>query len=100
MALLIPLNSNYGVSATYWRILRMADNFDTPETIVDVVGYASEAARLNGALPLVSVTLPLTVRTALVVDATRADAYAAIKLVESIPWSNLGPSPFANAEDV
>lgn len=100
MALLISHPSGYGVPATYWRILTMQDNYDGPKTSVTIVGYASEAARASGDLPLVYVSTALAIRDAVAVDATRSAAYAALKALESIPGSALGESPFAQAEDV
>jgi hypothetical protein len=45
MALRKSIDSNYGVPATYWHILRTDVNWKTLRASIEVVGYVSQEAR-------------------------------------------------------
>jgi len=47
MALRKSIDSNYGVPATYWHILRTDVNWKTLRASIEVVGYVNEEARRN-----------------------------------------------------
>jgi hypothetical protein len=52
MALLKPIETDYGVYATYWHIGCIQEDFTGPGVQVTFYGYASQAARAAGKQPL------------------------------------------------
>jgi hypothetical protein len=52
MALKIEKDTNYGVSATYWKIIETNINYLSKNSRVVVAGYIDQKARDNGKEPL------------------------------------------------
>lgn len=52
MALIKPVETDYGVFATYWHIGCIQEDFKGKGAEVTFYGYASEAARVAGKQPL------------------------------------------------
>lgn len=81
MALVKNIASPFGVDATYWRITKLVHDVVTEQATVDIDGYATKQARLDGADPMVH--YQYTVEDIQDIlngdDATRALAYDWIK---------------------
>lgn len=83
MALSKNIPTDYGVDATYWRIIGAQAYYG--ENLVDVVlaGYASDAARQAGKSPLATITGIRLSWSDMALEGTneptRAAAYTAIK---------------------
>lgn len=75
MAIVKSIETAFGVTATYWRIIRTNENFDG-KTEIYFAGYADEAARRAGKAPLEVKTIQVET-----IDGARADYYS--KLTES-----------------
>jgi len=75
MAIEKSIETTFGVTATYWRIIRTNESFDG-QTEIYLAGYADEAARRAGKAPLEIRTIQVET-----IDGTRSDYYE--KLTES-----------------
>lgn len=40
------------ISGEYWRVLQLNNNFDRQDSVIDVVLYVNDAARIAGATPI------------------------------------------------
>lgn len=52
MALIISIDTDFGIPATYWNIGAVQEDFKGKGTEVTFYGYASKEARLAGKQPL------------------------------------------------
>ena len=75
MAIARSIETVFGVTATYWRIIRTNESFDGM-TEIYIAGYADETARRAGKAPLEVKTVQVET-----IDGTRSDYYS--KLTES-----------------
>lgn len=73
MALIIARPTDYGISATYWRIAHVSDYF-VGRVEVTVLGYADAAACAARRAPLDQIKVWLDG-----IEPARADLYAALK---------------------
>lgn len=78
MALGKAFSTPFGVSATYWKIANVIDDFIGGMAKVVLAGYVSKDARLAGAQPIVSQTVDIR-GEAYTAEMSRASLYAAIK---------------------
>lgn len=81
MALGKTFTTPFGVSAIYWKIANVTEDFLAGTMKVVLAGYVSAAARLAGSQPLVAQTIDIT-GDAYSVEADRAAIYTAIKAME------------------
>jgi hypothetical protein len=78
MALGKVFSTPFGVSAIYWKIANVMNNFLAASVKVVLAGYVSKEARLAGAQPIVSQTVDIQ-GEAYAPELSRASLYAAIK---------------------
>ena len=81
MALSKSFTTPYGVSAVYWKIANVTEDFMAKSMKIVLAGYVSAEARQADAQPLVAQTIEIT-GEAYVADANRAAIYAAAKAME------------------
>lgn len=78
MALIITIDTDFGVPASYWNIGAVQEDFKGKGTEVTFYGYASEQARLEGKQPL-SAGKAIISGDEYVAGADRSALYAIIK---------------------
>lgn len=78
MAILKSIQTDFGISAEYWNIGAVQEDFKGQGTEITFYGYASEQARLAGAQPLSAGKVQLT-GADYVAGADRAALYEIIK---------------------
>jgi hypothetical protein len=78
MGLLISIDTDYGLPATYWNIGAVQEDFKGKGTEVTFYGYASQEARLAGKQPLSAGKAQIT-GDEYVAGADRATLYGIIK---------------------
>jgi len=52
MALIKSLETQYGNTATYWKIIMINQYLNPPTMLVDLVGFVDQQARLDGKTPI------------------------------------------------
>lgn len=57
MALKINKPSEFGVDATYWRVMETNINWAEQKAHVTIAGYLTKKARTNGSQPLISYSM-------------------------------------------
>jgi hypothetical protein len=77
MALIISIDTDFGIPATYWNIGAVQEDFKGRGTEVTFYGYATKEARLSGKQPL-SAGRVQVVGDQYIADATRAELYAVL----------------------
>ena len=82
MALGKTFATPFGVSALYWKIANVTEDFIAGAMKVVLAGYISAEARQAGAQPLVAQTIEIS-GDAYAVEADRAAIYTAIKAMEA-----------------
>jgi len=50
MALILSINTDYGVQASYWKISKCRVDNDNKQIRADIIGYVDQNARENGSL--------------------------------------------------
>lgn len=78
MALIKSIPTDFGVSAEYWNIGAVQEDFKGRGTEVTFYGYASKQARVDGAQPLAAGKVQIA-GDEYVAGADRAALYAIIK---------------------
>jgi hypothetical protein len=78
MGLLISIDTDYGLPATYWNIGAVQEDFKGKGTEVTFYGYASQEARLAGKQPLSAGKAQIT-GAEYVAGADRATLYGILK---------------------
>jgi hypothetical protein len=78
MALLKSIDTEYGISATYWNVGAVHEDFKGQGTEVTFYGYASQQAREQGKQPLSAGKVQIS-GDEYVVGADRAQLYLIIK---------------------
>jgi hypothetical protein len=78
MALLKSVITDFGVSATYWNIGAVQEDFKGEGSEVTFYGYANKQARLDGKQPLSAGKVQFS-GSDYVAGATRAQLYAKLK---------------------
>jgi hypothetical protein len=79
MAFIKPVETDYGVYATYWNIGSIQEDFKGKGAEVTFYGYASEAARVAGKQPLSAGKMEI-IGDEYSPDMTRPAVYALMKL--------------------
>lgn len=79
MALIKPVETDYGVFATYWHIGCIQEDFKGKGAEITFYGYASETARVAGKQPLSAGKLEIS-GAEYSPDMTRPAVYALMKL--------------------
>jgi hypothetical protein len=77
MALLISVDTDFGVPATYWNIGAVQEDFKGKATEITIYGYASQEARLAERQPLSAAKVQVTGEE-YIPEASRAQLYAAL----------------------
>ena len=88
MALLKDIQTNFGVVASYWRIILIREDYENKVTKITFAGYLNKEARDNGALPIDEKIIVFENQT----DFIRESAYNATKLNDTMV--------FFGAEDI
>lgn len=89
MAIIKSIDTQYGIAAEYWKIIRVDEYFAEMRATVILAAYVNQEARESGKVPLATAaTVEMTGDTYLP-DATRTQLYDYIK---SLP-------DFAGSED-
>jgi len=78
MALLKSIDTDYGISATYWNIGAVQEDFKGQGTEITFYGYASKEAREVGKQPLSAGKLQIS-GNEYIAGANREQLYAIIK---------------------
>ena len=78
MALLISVDTDFGVPAVYWNIGGIQEDFKGRATEITIYGYASQEARQTGRQPL-SAGKVLVAGEEYTPEATRAQLYEIIR---------------------
>jgi hypothetical protein len=78
MAINISINTDFGVSATYWNIGAYQEDFKGEGAEVTIYGYASQATRQAGHQPLSAAKVQFS-GADYIPDATREQIYNIIK---------------------
>lgn len=79
MALLRPIETDYGICATYWNIGGIQEDFKGKGAEVTFYGYASKSARDAGKQPLSAGKMEIS-DSEYAPDMTRPAVYALMKL--------------------
>lgn len=77
MALIIAIDTDFGIPATYWNIGAVQEDFKNRGTEVTFYGYASKDARLAGKQPLSAGKVQIG-GDEYVAGATRAELYSTL----------------------
>ena len=77
MALIISIDTDFGLPATYWNIGAVQEDFKGKGTEVTFYGYATKEARLAGKQPLSAGKVQIG-GDEYVADANRAQLYATL----------------------
>jgi len=75
MALLISVDTDFGVPAVYWNIGCVQEDFKGKSTEITIYGYASQEARQTGRQPLSAAKVQVAGED-YTPEATRAQLYA------------------------
>jgi hypothetical protein len=75
MALLISVDTDFGIPAVYWNIGGVQEDFKGKATEITIYGYASQETRQAGRQPLSAAKVQI-VGEDYIPEATRAQLYA------------------------
>jgi len=97
MALNIDMNTQFGITASYWRVSQTNVDWTTMRVHIEVTGYASEVTRRAESSPLSSVAIDIDISGL----ATMPLNINSIMDIGSIVYSLVKTDPrFADATDV
>ena len=99
MALQSSKMTDYGINATYWRVIRAYVDFHNRWIKVELGGYLDETTRAAGLAPLRVVEYILS-GPLFVEEPTRAMVYAAIKTWTEFDAAGREVKPWIDATDV